>query len=310
MSEEITPAEGQGTDPSTPQPPTDYREYAAWRESGEQPQQEETAPVAPVDTEPQVKEASESEQESDDDEMIEVAGHKRRRPGQRERYLGRLEAENEYLRQGMAALQQPAPAGTPSQREEPPDPSQPKFEDYDDVVQYNIAVARWVYQKEEEARVQQHQQAAAWQHEQQLKAKWAAATESSYKAHPDYEQVVEAIPKVQGPVVNVIRQALLEEDNGPEILYYLGKHPDHVQKLLGMTPINATKEIGKLSVKLAGNNGSTPEPEKQKPVAAPQRLLPTVTRSGGSAPVSFTDPKVEGDWRTWAKMREAQLKGK
>lgn len=303
MSEET---QGQGTDPvQTPEPPTDFREYTAWRESGETPKKEEGA-AAPVDTEPQpAKEASESQEDAgDDDGMIEVPAHKRHRPGQRERMLGRLEAENEYLRQGMAALQQQAPAGQPPQRETP-DPSQPKFEDYDDVVQYNIAVAKWVYQKEDEARAQQQQMAAAWQHEQSLKAKWAQATETSQKAHPDYEEVVQAIPKVQGPVVNVIRQALLEEENGPEVLYYLGKHPDEVQRLLGMSPINATKEIGKLSVKLAVNGADS---EKPKPVAAPQRLLPPVTRSAGSAPIQITDPKVEADYKTWAKMRMAQLR--
>jgi hypothetical protein len=100
-------------------------------------------------------------------------------------------------------------------------------------------------------------------------------------------------------VSDPIRDAILESDIGPRILYHLAENEDFALKLNEMPLITAIREIGKLEARL------------EKPAES-------VTRSKASAPISpirgaasGSDFKVDskgefhGSYQNWKAARQA-----
>src|SRR5262252_6112953 len=105
MTEAATPSTGQGAvnTPEVPEAPTDFREYARWRETGELPEQKEPETPAAAEETPQAKTEPDSEPEGtqeqgepeDDD-----AAHKR--GSSRQRKIDRLTRELAEARELLA----------------------------------------------------------------------------------------------------------------------------------------------------------------------------------------------------------------
>ena len=70
-----------------------------------------------------------------------------------------------------------------------------------------------------------------------------------------------------------VADALVELDNGPELIYHLGTHLDLADSLVSMTPAAAMMEIGKMSVNMSAT-------KQVKTSAAPE---PIQTLRAGSA---------------------------
>jgi hypothetical protein len=97
---------------------------------------------------------------------------------------------------------------------------------------------------------------------------------------------------------------LLEEENGAEILYHLGKHPKELERIAGLPPASAAAAIGKLAVSL-----SPPASENGKPkLSGAPKPPPPSGRPGKIMSDDPNDPEVQKDFPRWAKAREAQLR--
>lgn len=94
---------------------------------------------------------------------------------------------------------------------------------------------------------------------------------------PDFDQVANAVPQLPPGVAD----ALMQSENGPELIYHLGTHLDQADKLAGMTPTAAIMELGKLSVSM--NAAPT-----KKASAAPE---PIQTLNSGGAISQDRGPK-------------------
>ncbi len=86
---------------------------------------------------------------------------------------------------------------------------------------------------------------------------------------PDFADVANAIPQLP----NGVADALVQSENGAELIYHLGTHLDAADKLANMSPQQAMMELGRISV------GMTAKPEV-KTSAAPDPIAPL--NSGGS----------------------------
>ncbi len=62
----------------------------------------------------------------------------------------------------------------------------------------------------------------------------------------DFADKANAIPQLPPGIAD----ALIEADNGPEIIYYLGSHLDKADSIASMSPAQALMEIGRLSTNL------------------------------------------------------------
>jgi len=312
-----TGADGTAREPD-PSDPTGFKAYVKARMQGEDPPAETTGkPAAQAQgeggnagTAPDAETAPDSEPEKQDSDTDEEEGdtpeEKKLRSGSRKRRLDRLEKENAELTRRLEAAAAPPPVEKPAAA---PDPTRPKplLKDFKTLEEYNEALTDWKLDQREAARKAEDDkkaQEAAIKTEQDG---WKKREAAVAKAHPDYQETIEAVKTPSGPGVLAMRQALLEEEQGAEILYHLAKHPEELERIAACTPARAAVEIGKLAAALeTPNPGTNGKPKITGAPPPPSRL----TRPSGQHSDSIDDPAVQRDWKRWARAREAQLKGR
>ena len=314
MAEEATPSLVQGTEDATPAvAPTDFREYAKWRATGELPEQKDEPTSAAADEEPPAKTESESEtdgtQEQEDNEPQgedDESAAGKTKGGSRQRRIDRLTRENEELKRQIAE-------GSVKPQDRPPEPqksapaNKPKLENFQTLEQYQEALTDWKLDERERIRKDEEAQAAAQQAIQKEQSEWSQKEKAARKAHDDYDDVMDTVQMPKGLGVYAARQALLEEENGAEILYYLGKNPKELERIAELTPASAAAAIGKLAASFEAS--TAPDNGKPKLTGAPKPPPPS-GRPAKTSSDSVYDPAVQKDFRRYAKAREAQLKGR
>ena len=90
----------------------------------------------------------------------------------------------------------------------------------------------------------------------------------------DFSEKAEAIPNLPEGVAD----ALMQVENGAEMIYHLGTHLDKADALANMTPAQAMMELGRLSVEM------NKKPEI-KPSAAPETIEPLQAGSALSSDI-------------------------
>ena len=155
----------------------------------------------------------------------------------------------------------------------------PKLEDfdYDDdtykaaLIKHQVAEA---VKAERLADRQQSAQAQAAEAQRAFNERIAALNK------PDFADVANSIPQLpQG-----VAAALVELENGADLIYHLGSNRDLSEKVAGMTPHRALMEIGRLSDKLAAK-------PKIKLSAAPEPISPIT--SGSSLKKDLSEMSME-----------------
>lgn len=237
------------------------------------------------------EDGEDGEHEGDEDE----GQPKRRRPGKYQRTVQRLEAELREMR--MALMQRGTGPAEPAQQPAvPAAEAPPKVEDFPDYEAYLLARAKYEvrqdFQKEaraaQERRIREQQQAR----QAEVTQGFAARVEAARDKYEDFDEVAFS-PAV--PVTPAMAEVIAESDMGPDVAYWLGKHPQEARRIAGLSPIAAAREIGKIEAKL-----SAPPPPKKTTAAPP----PPTTVRGAAAPV--VDPeKMSMD--EWVKWRSQQL---
>lgn len=313
--EVVTPSLLQGTEGiATADAPTDFREYAKWRQTGELPDtKEETPPAAaaekpPAKTEPDSEtgdsqETGDEKEEGDDDEGA-PAG--KSRGGSRQRRIDKLTREIEALKRQIAEPSSVKPQDKPSQPAQPATAAKPKLEDFQTLEAYQEALTDW--KLDERDRLQKEQQARTDTENalRQEQTEWTKKERAARKAHSDYDDLMETVQIPAGPGVLAARQAMLEDPNGAELLYHLAKHPKELERIAALPPASAVMAIGRLS---AAFEAPATENGKPKLSGAPKPPPPS-SRPGKIASDDPNDPEVQKDFKRWAKAREAQLKGR
>jgi hypothetical protein len=305
MPDEVTPTPEQGTEASTEgAAPTDFREYAKWRATGELPEAQETAapaaaPEAPAKTEPDPE--TEDHQEPGEEEPPDDAAGGKGRGGSRQRRIDRLTRENEELKRQLAGAKPAQPQDKPS---EPAPAGKPKLENYQTLEAYQEALTDWKFDQREQQRKDADAKAAADTAIRQEQETWTAKEKAARKAHADYDDLIDTVQIPAGPGVLAARQAMLEDENGAELLYYLAKRPKELERIAGLTPASAVLAIGKLSVALSP---ASPVNGKPQITSAPKPPPPSGRPSKVTSD-SIDDPEVQRDFKRYVKVR-AQMKG-
>lgn len=219
----------------------------------------------------------------------------------------RADALQAQLERTLALLEKQLPHGGDAATSEaaapqdaPPDPEQ--FAEGELDRGYIKALARFEARQEFAALQQQAEQAQA--------VAAIVARETAAKAkYSDYSAVVNGetlkpLIETHRPLVNVIAAHEL----GPDIAYYLGKHPDEVRALSAMAPVAALLKVGQLVGQL-----QTPQPVPATPAAPPISQAPapvTPLRGVGDSPALTLQQRLEalerkGDYDGWRKLKHA-----
>jgi hypothetical protein len=205
-------------------------------------------------------------------------------------------SKRESLEARLSALESNrAPQGQPDNDRKPtPD-------DFKDAFDYAEALAEWSANKALEKREQEVRQREVQAKRDTVIKTWSEKLETAKAELPDYEDMV-ASSAVQ--VSDAVRDAIIESDVGPRILYELASDDELAEKLTSMSIPSALKLIGKLEAQF--EKTETPAKAEKKTVAAkskaPEPIRP-LRSTGGVADVA-TDGN-DMSYQQWKAARQA-----
>ena len=122
---------------------------------------------------------------------------------------------------------------------------------------------------------------------------WQARRAKAIEARPDYAAVAESdAVTISQPMAH----AIMSVENGPDIAYHLGQHPDVAARIAGLANVGMQiLEIGKLSAKLAAT------PDRRPPPPPP---LDPISGVNARADTSDREPSME----EYAAKRTAEIR--
>lgn len=233
------------------------------------------------------------------------------------RKLERLREENAILIDTLRKVGgKPAEAEQKDKQPNPDDPPtkpvRPKIGDFDDFQKYDAALAEYEQKQEDYLdqklafRLKQEESVKAQRTQQAEVANgWAARVAEAKKQYADFEEVAFS---EDTPMNEVTMNAIVTSDLGAEIAYYLGQHPEEAERINGLAPIAAVREIGKIESRIADQKSAAAEEDKEPAATAsraPRPPQPVRRQSAVNA-----DPDDKDDYKTWLRKREAQLQRK
>jgi hypothetical protein len=220
------------------------------------------------------------EEEAEEDEELEEVRRKRPSKFQKriDKITARLRQENADLMKRIEAIEK---GGKKEDETADPNP-RPVRTAFASQEEYEDALLAW---GTERAISEKAAKEAEQSEKQQLEETWTsykANVEAFKEEHDDWDEVVnQDIPMHTG-----VQLAIMEQENGAEVVYYLGTHPEYAKKLAEMKPLSAVMEVGRLSAKLtaasgsggtAAGRGANPKPKPKAP--APVQPVSTAATS-------------------------------
>lgn len=221
----------------------------------------------------------------------------------KQREEARKEAQQERearqaLEQRLAALESRNQPQKVAPVDEKPQPSQ-----FSDAFEYAEALAEYTADKRISEMKQQEAQAKQAEEQQKVIQTWAKKVEAAKANLPDFDDIVASSDVV---VNDDIRDAILESEVGPQILYHLAENDEAAKRIAGLSPKAALREIGKLEARFEAQ----PEAEKTAPIVKSKAPAP-IQPLRGSRGVADVPMSTNGEWHgTFAAWKEARKAGK
>lgn len=219
----------------------------------------------------------------------------------KQREEARKEAQTERearqaLEARLAVLEkQPAPQAP--KVDEEPQPSQ-----FNDAFEYAKALAEFTADQRIGEMRRQDAEAKEAIERQKVIETWATKVQAAKASMPDFDDIVASSSVV---VNDDIRDAILESDVGPQILYHLAENDDVAKRIAGLTPKQALREIGKLEARFEVKE-TAPEPKPITRSKAPAPINPLRGSNPADVPMS-----ANGEWHgTFQAWKEARKAGK
>ena len=157
------------------------------------------------------------------------------------------EARSVELEKRLAALESNRPAQVEAESNRKPTP-----DDFKDAFEYAEALADWSAENALARREQEVKQKEVEAKRETVIQTWQQKLESTKAELPDYEVMV-ASSDVK--VNDTVRDAILESDVGPRILYELASDDELAEKLTGLTTAGALKLILPLTASVTSTAG-------------------------------------------------------
>ena len=218
---------------------------------------------------------------------------------QREEARKEAQAERQArvaLEQRLAALEQTRQPQQQSYVDQEPQPSQ-----FSDAFEYAKALAEYSTERALAERDRQVALAREQEAQQKIIQSWAQKVQAAKAELPDFDDLVASSDVV---VNNAVRDAILESDVGPKILYHLAENDDLARKIAGMNPNAALREIGKLEARFEAK----PETAQTAPIVRSKAPTPIQPIRGGQGkpdvPISATG-EFHGSYQAWKAARKS-----
>ena len=277
-------------------------------------QELETPVAAPEETQEvaetaAVPETAPTESEEEQEEKRQSGVQRRIDKLTREKY--ELSGQARELRERIAALernQASKPAATQaSDAAQDPKPDPKTFTGtYEEFVE---ALSRWTARQEHKAlaeKTQKEQETADQQERDREVVDSYQERSSEFAAEKeDFNEVVGRI-KIAADVAPGVQVAIMEDENGPALAYFLGQHPEVCQQLSELSPARALTHLGRISAALfpdateESDSEDSPSPKAARPAPAPLKPVKKVAPTDSG--LSDDEPMDK-----WLAKRQKQL---
>ena len=256
------------------------------------------------DSEPAVEAQAESEPEAEQE--AEVTDKPKQNPKLEKRFseltkrAKQAEADKASLE---ARLQELESRQAPAPQQADPVSEKPQASQFNDAFEYAEALAEWSAEKALEQRDIQEQQRKVDEQRNEVIKSWSAKLEAAKADIPDFDDMV-ASSNVQ--VRDEVRDAILESDVGPQILYHLASDDDYANKLAAMPTNKALKELGKLEVQFERKEAPVEKSETVARSKAPAPIKPLTAGKGTSDVLIDGNGAFHGTYAQWKAARQAK----
>jgi hypothetical protein len=224
---------------------------------------------------------------------------------QAEENAAKAQAEKEQLEARLREYEDRQPQQPKA--DESPIGREPRADQFDDAFEYAKALAEWSAEKALYDRDQQEANRRVEEQRSKLLKTWAEKLEKAKPNLADFDEIVNSTSVV---VSDEVRDAIIESDVGPEILYHLaGLDGEEAEKFQAMPVAKALREIGKLEARFEKQEAAEETAVRSKPVVqkskAPAPLSPIkATGSARDTPIG-SDGEFHGSFQAWKAARKA-----
>jgi hypothetical protein len=219
----------------------------------------------------------------------------------KQRELARQEAARERearerLEAEVAALKQQTQPKQAAPVDAKPQPSQ-----FTDAFEFAEALADWSAEQALVRRDREDAERRADAERQKVISSWTTKVAAAKADIPDFDDMVASSSVV---VNDAIRDAILESEVGPQILYHLAKDDDVAKRITSMSPNAALREIGKLEARFEKQTQAEPSETVVRTKAKPP-INPI--RSANSSMEASVDSngQFHGSYQAWKAQRKA-----
>jgi hypothetical protein len=183
----------------------------------------------------------------------------------------------------------------------------PKPEQFTDAFEYAESLAEWSAEQALKNRDQQEFQRKAQEEQQKLIQSWQTRLETVKADLPDYDEMIASASDVQ--VTDAVRDAMLESEQGPRILYHLAENPELAEKLKSLSMVSALREIGKLEARFEAKSTNAKTDAETKPSVARSKAPAPISPIRSSSAVADvgvgSDGEFHGSYQQWRESRKA-----
>jgi hypothetical protein len=201
-----------------------------------------------------------------------------------------LRAANERL----AALEGKKPAAAPELKA-------PKREDFKTDEEFEEAKFDYRYKQRRAKEEHENAQKTQQQRLQETLTSYQTSVADFKEDHDDWDEVVNQKIAIHESVY----LAIMELKNGPQVTYYLGKHPAEATRLAEMSPLSAAMEVGRLADKLKG--GQKPAEGERTPKPKPRLPEPVrpISTAASASTLTSADAAKSGNFKAFKAAQRA-----
>jgi hypothetical protein len=145
------------------------------------------------------------------------------------------------------------------------------------------------------------------EHKTSVKDTYSSFADKESEAYDKYKDYDEVAHNPDLPVPEFVAEAIVAAQNGPDILYYLGKNPEEARRIAGLKSPQQALEIGILSETLSKPN----QGKGKKLTTAPPPISPIGSPTVAKV-LDLTDPKAlqQMGQKEWIKARNEAERAK
>lgn len=182
------------------------------------------------------------------------------------------------------------------QKQEKDPDAKPDPKDFTDAFDYAEKLADWSAKQAIKKKEQEETTEKAKKEYESKVDSWRKRIEKAREDLEDYDDLVESSEVV---ISDQVRDAILESEVGPRILYELAKNPETAEKIAKMSVTGALREIGKIEAKIESKTEAKEDKSAVKASKAPEPINPIRSArapveaigSDGNVQVSFAEYK-------------------